>query len=134
MALSGRYRTSSFRVIDEDKYQELMKTINADRCYDYHDKETGELWHAFGSNHAFDHYTKIAAYRDYFFLQLSEIIHEGDACVYNEHNYSGACYTWSDLFVVTRNNVECRLFEDMTKKILRDTIGKENAKKVKFLY
>lgn len=154
----GMYRTSYFRVTDEEKYRALVDGIKTENeLCDFRKIDNEGLWHSLASKSPFVFYPepleyKIEEYKsehpnaseeelknlrfeanvdiDEFFNRLSEIMHEDDACVFIEIGYEDLDFMICHTFVVTKGNVRYRSIENSAREFVLDLLGLEKGNKV----
>lgn len=132
--LSGVFRTSYFRVVDEAKYKELMAPLKGDFVFDFSKEKDGFLWHAFGNDYPLDHYEMDEDYIDELMHEISKIIHENDACILIQQQHDNLRWLQSDVFIVTKNHVDYRSLEHIAKEVAAERIGADNVETIKFWY
>lgn len=128
----GTFRSSYFRVEDEDAYEALKHhlVVTDDDIKFWNKEKDGAIYHGFGGYGSIVGYVEDArAYEDgesdeepnydRFAEELSKIIKEGDACVIMSAGHENLRYVLGDIAVITKNHVEYDSLEHRAREIMK---------------
>lgn len=126
----GTFRSSYFRVEDEDAYESLKHHLVADDVKFWDKEKGGAIYHGFGGYGCIEGYVEdVEAYEDYeaddapdydrFMEDLSKIIKKGDACVIMSAGNENLRYVLGNVTVIMKDHVEYDSLEDRAKEIMK---------------
>ena len=129
----GTFRSSYFRVENEDAYESLKRhlVVTDDDVKFWNKEKDGAIYHGFGCYGSIVGYVEdVRAYEDCesdeepdydrFMEELSKIIKEGDACVIMSAGHENLRYVSGDVVVITKDHIEYDSLENRAKVIMKD--------------
>jgi len=126
----GAFRSSYFRVEDENTYESLKCYLAGDDAEFWDKERDGEIYHCFGGYIDLSNCIEDAICEDgesdkepnhgRFMEELSKIIKEGDACVIMSAGHDKLDYIAGDVAVITKDHVEIDSLVNRAEEIMRD--------------
>lgn len=130
----GTFRSSYFRVENEDAYESLKHhlVVTDDDVEFWNEEKDEEIYHGFGGYGDIVGYVEnVKAYEDCesdeeqpdydrFMKELSKIIKEGNACIIMSAGHEKLRYVSGDVVVIIKNHVEYDSLEHRAKEIMKN--------------
>lgn len=123
------FRSSYFRVKDEDKWKDLWKNhVDGEDLEDFSYKdEYGNQWHGFGGSGMYGYFNNREALEDDdemldpddFFDKIAELIVGGDACVIYYVGHEKLRYISGSVVVVTEGKVQYNNLADVAHRMMK---------------
>jgi len=123
------FRSSYFRVKDEDKWKDLWENhVDGEDLEDFSYKDDdGNRWHGFGGSGTYGYFNSRDALEygdemldlDDFLDKIAELIIQGDACVIYDVGYEKLRYISGSTIVVTTGEVQYSNLADVSHNMMR---------------